>query len=484
MSEEALALHRQGRLAAAERLYDALIGKNHDNFEALHGLGLIKLQRGNPVESLRLIRKAVKQNPNSVEAQGNLGNVLVILERYDEALVHFETALALRPGFAATHNNLGTVLWRLGRQDAALAHFRTALALAPGYAEAHNNLGLVLKDCNRFEEAIEHWTKAEAIRPSYGEAHWNEALGRLALGQYEIGWAKFEWRWLTPVSGVRPRNFTQPLWRGEPLEGRTILLHAEQGLGDTLQFARFVPLVAARGGRVVLEVQPPLAPLLARLDGVAEICRQAAPLPPFAVQCPLMSLPLAFGTRLETIPVTMPYLPVDPARAAVWQQRVAALDGLRVGLVWAGAPRPFQPRAHDVDRRRSITLQHFAPLADVPGVSFISLQKGAPAAQTRTPPAGMVIHDWTETLRDFADTAALIAALDLVISVDTSVVHAAGGLARPVWLLNRYDSCWRWLVGRTDSPWYPTLRQFRQPRPGDWATVMQEVRAALVARVA
>jgi tetratricopeptide (TPR) repeat protein len=478
--EAAVLLHGQGRLAEAEQLYRSVLAKDRGDFGALHGLGIMHLQQGKPAEGARLIRKALARNPASVEAQGNLGNALGALRRYDEALACFERALALRPGIAETHNNLGTILWKLGRHAEALGHYETAIGVNPNYAEAHNNLGLALKDFNRFEEALPHWRQAQTIRPRYGAAHWNESLACLALGDYELGWRKYEWRWITPEAGVANRGLPQPLWRGEALEGKTILLHAEQGLGDTLQFARYVPMVAARGGRVVLEVQKPLVKLLAGLDGVAEIHAQGAPLPRFDVQCPLMSLPLAFRTRLETIPAAVPYLQAGELQVAAWRQRVAGLPGLRVGLVWAGSPRPFQPLAQEVDQRRSITFRHFAPLATVPGVSFVSLQKGEPAAQTRHPPAGMVIHDWTDDLHDFADTAALITALDLVISVDTSVVHAAGALAKPAWMLNRFDSCWRWLVGRNDSPWYPSLRQFRQPQPGDWDMVMRDVRQALI----
>jgi hypothetical protein len=255
-------------------------------------------------------------------------------------------------------------------------------------------------------------------------------------------------------------------------------------MGDTLQFCRYAPLLAARGATVLLRTPEPLQRLLRTLDGVSQVLSETEPPPPFDLHCPLMSLPLACGTLVETIPATVPYLRADPAAAARWRERLRPLPGLRVGLVWGGNPRPGDPGANAVDRRRSIGLARLAPLTGIPGVSFVSLQKGAAAALAAAPPAGMALHDWTDELTDFADTAALVAALDLVISVDTSVVHLAGALARPVWVLNRFALCWRWLRGRTDSPWYPTARLFRQPAPGDWDSVVAEVAMALATEAA
>ena len=260
------------------------------------------------------------------------------------------------------------------------------------------------------------------------------------------------------------------LWRGEAIGDRTILLHAEHGLGDTLQFCRYVPLMVCR---IILEVQAPLVRLLSRLPGVMQIVARGDKLPPFDLHCPLLSLPHAFGTTLDTIPAGMPYLSADPALAANWQERLLGLDGLRIGLVWAGGRR-FKD-----DRRRSIALKTLAPLGDVSGVSFVSLQKDEAAAQAADPPHGMMLHDFTTDLHDFEDTAALVVNLDLVISVDTAVAHLAGALGKPVWLLNRCDTDWRWLLNRDDSPWYPTLRQFRQSRPGDWNSAICAARDAL-----
>ena len=320
--------------------------------------------------------------------------------------------------------------------------------------------------------------EALRLRPDYPEAHNNLGCALLLAGLFEDGWKEYEWwRKVQPYSSS-VRDFPAPLWRGEAIGDRTILLHAEQGLGDTLQFCRYAPLMVCGAG-IILEVQPSLVRLLSRLPGVMQVVAWGDGLPPFDLHCPLMSLPLAFGTTLDTIPAGTPYLSADPALAANWQERLVGLDGLRIGLVWAGGQRLNFPVLVAVDRRRSIALKALAPLGEVSGVSFVSLQKDAPAAQAADPPHGLMLHDFTADLHDFEDTAALIVNLDLVISVDTSVAHLAGALGKPVWLLNRFDTDWRWLLNRDDSPWYPTLRQFRQPRPGDWNGAVCAARDAL-----
>ena len=258
-----------------------------------------------------------------------------------------------------------------------------------------------------------------------------------------------------------------------------MFLHAEQGLGDTLQFCRYAPAVAAKGATVILEVPAPLKSLMRTLPGVEHVVSEYDPSRPFDFHCPLMSLPLAFGTRVETIPAPVPYLWPNPFRTSAWRERLARLGGIKVGLVWAGSARLGNPGALLIDRRRSMRLQQMWPFGAIEGVTLVSLQKGEPASQTRPPPPGLAINDWTDELGDFADTAALIEALDLVISVDTSVAHLAGALGKPVWVLNRHDRCWRWLLDREDTPWYPTMRLFTQPRPGDWASVVRRVSGEL-----
>jgi TPR repeat/Tetratricopeptide repeat/Glycosyltransferase family 9 (heptosyltransferase) len=430
-------------------------------------------------EALVSCNRAIALQPDYAAAHNNQGIALQELQRLEEALASFDKAIALRPDYAEAHANRGHVLQDLNRHVDALTSYDRAIGLQPGFAETYYDRGTALHDIGRHEEAVASYERAISLRPDFAMAHVNHSLCLWKLGDLSRGWSEYEWRWKTPLLVNAVRQFRQPLWLGqETLAGKTILLHAEQGFGDTLQFCRYAHLAAAQGAHVVLEVQRPLVRLLAGL-GVPEVIARGEPLPPFDLQCSLMSLPLAFQTTMETIPAPQRYLASDPVQTAAWRQRLAALPGRRVGLVWAGAPRRDLPDAMAIDRRRPMTLGHLAPLAAVSGVSFVSLQKGETARQTRSPPVAMQVHDFTDELADFADTAALVMALDLVICVDTAVAHLAGALGKPVWILNRFDSCWRWLLDRSDSPWYPTARLFRQPAPGDWGSVIAEVTAAL-----
>lgn len=482
--------------------------RQRPDFVAAHcNLGVVLFDLSAFEECERCYREALRLNPTFAEARTNLGGLLIKLGRLDEAEVHLREACKLRSDFAGAFSNLGDLLRLQGRLEEAEAYCREALRLDPDYVpaqltlgnalreagrfhdaepcyraalahdpalpEALNNLGTLLYDLGRADEAIPTLRTAVSQRPDYADAHFNLGVSLLLAGQFDEGWREYEWRWKQAKKKLHLRDFSEPLWNGEDIGDRVLLLHAEQGLGDTLQFVRFVPAIAA-GRRVVLEVQRPLMPLLTGLPGLECIVARGDPLPPFDLHCPLLSLPRLLGTTLETIPREAPYLRADPQRAAAWRERVGQLDGLRVGLVWAGN------QTMSGDNRRSLPLERFSELADLPGVSFVSLQKGAGASQL--PPRGLSLHDWTNDLHDFGETAALIEALDLVISVDTGVVHLAGALGRPVWLLNRFDRCWRWLLNRDDSPWYPSLRQFRQIQPGDWTSVLRNVRAELETR--
>jgi hypothetical protein len=417
----------------------------------------------------------------NADAFNNRGLVLLELGRREAALASFAEALALNPLNVDALVSHGYTLQLLERSAEAIVSCDRALALRPDCADALYNRGNALVNLGRHAEAVECYERALVLKPDDPEVRWNQGTALLALGEYARAWPAFELRWQL---GARHRGFSQPPWCGEDIAGRTMLLHAEQGLGDTLQFCRYVPLVAARGATVIFEVPAPLERLMARLPGVRSLVVRGETLPAFEWHCPLLSLPGAFGTTVGTIPGRAPYLAAEPRAVAAWRERLKPLAGLHVGLVWSGDPRRHDPKAQAVDRRRSITLQHFAGLADVAGVSLVSLQKGEAAAQTRSAPSGLVVHDWTDDLGDFADTAALVAALDLVVSVDTAVVHLAGGLGKPVWVLSRFDACWRWLRNRADSPWYPMARVFGQPAPGDWAGVMDAVVRELRQRVA
>jgi tetratricopeptide (TPR) repeat protein len=430
--------------------------------------------------ALASLDQALAHAPDWPDALSNRGLLLVELGRPTDALVALDQALVLQPDHLNALLHSANARFALAQPELALRLLGRVLSLQPANPDAQNGRAKALNELDRLDEALVALDDVLALRPDDMAARWNAALAHLALGDYRRGWPAFEHRWdLASAQPHRPRH-EQPLWLGDTdLKGQRVLLDPEQGMGDTIQFCRYAPLLAARGATVLLRSPEPLVRLLGTLAGVTEVVAEGDAAPPFDLYCPLMSLPLALGTTLETIPANGPYLHAGAAALAAWRERVRPLPGLRVGLVWSGNPRPEDPDANAVDRRRSVALTDFAPLASVSGVSFVSLQKGEAAAQAADPPLGMVLHDWTDELADFADTAALIAALDLVISVDTSVVHLAGALGKPIWVLNRYAMCWRWLRGRTDSPWYPSARLFRQPVAGDWASVMEDVMAAL-----
>jgi len=507
-----------GHHANAVASFDRTLALRPDHADALlnRGNALLALERCE--EALASYRAARALMPDHSELEINMGTSLQHLRRHEEALVHFDAAVARAPELAGTHNSRGNALIALERPLEALAAYDRALALDPAHAEAQYNRANALLSLDRLDEAVVAYDRALALRddfpdawsnrgvclirlrrpaaaladfaralalqPNHAEANWAESLARLTLGDYAAGWRKFEWRWSMPDMETKRWQVDAPLWLGEAaLEGRTLLVYAEQGFGDTLQFCRYLALLPAEA-RILVAVQEPLIRLMRTLPRAVTLLRQGDVLPAFDLHCPLMSLPLAVGTTLGTIPRTVPYLSVEPGAVEAWRCRLVDLPGWRVGLCWAGDPRPLQPGAHAVDRRRSLSLAAFAPLASVSDVAFVSLQKGPPAAQAASPPPGLVLHDWTGELDDFADTAALVAALDLVITADTSVAHLAGALGKPVWILNRFDACWRWLMDRTDTPWYPTARLFGQPVPGDWQTVLTQVAAALRGLVA
>jgi tetratricopeptide (TPR) repeat protein len=513
------ALHLSGVIHVQRNRPDRavdLIGRAlraHPRQQAAHSnRGVALLALNNPAAALADFDMAVELQPDQAAAHYNRGKALADLARPDEALAAFDTALRLQPryadahlmrgmvftqcgdhlnalgcfeqaaacdgGAAHTHFNRGNALYELGRHQDAIAAYTQALSLQPGHVDALNNRGNVYRDLNRHQEALSDYERAATYAPDFVGARVNASLCELALGRYAEGWRNYEWRFKTHELAPALNGLREQRWDGgQSLEGKTILLIAEQGLGDTLQFCRFASAVAAKAAHVGIVAPAGLKRLLQTVPGIAEVYIEGDARPHFDFYCPLLSLPAALGIRVEAIP-NQPYLRAESTRIAAWAQRFKSSSGLRVGLVWAGSPRADQPAAHAIDKKRSLPLSAFAPLRGVPGTAFFSLQKGEPAAQI----AG---HDWiadfTADLSDFADTAAFTANLDLVISCDTSVVHLAGGMGKPVWMLNRFSGCWRWLPGRNDSPWYPTLRLFSQHRPGDWSKPVDEVRTALAA---
>jgi hypothetical protein len=392
-------------------------------------------------------------------------------QRYFEALTHASRALALNADAAGMLMLRGDALKHLDRHEEALASYERALALKPQHAAAHFSRALALGELKRHEEALLSFERAQALQPELAMAHLYEGLSRLVLGDFERGWPKLEWRWRKggPLEKSR-RDFSQPLWLGgDSIAGKTLLMHGEQGLGDSIQFCRYARLAAARGASVVMEVQPPLKSVLAGVDGVSRLLAKGETLPAFDCHCPFMSLPLAFGTRGDTIPDGSAYLRSDPARVARWRATLGAPAQLRAGIVWRGRAE------HKNDRNRSIPLADLAPLLAAPA-QFISLQKELNAAEQRVLAAHPEVRHFGA---DLADTAALIEQLDVVISVDTSLAHLAAALGKPTWILLPFNPDWRWLLGRTDSAWYPAVRLFRQPAVGDWASVIGDVGRAL-----
>ena len=463
-------LQALGRFAEALPSYDRAIELRPDFVLAFYNRGHVLQDLKRQKEALANYERALALRPNFPQALSNRGNVLQALGRWAEAVASYDRALELQPDFADALSNRGSALLRLNRYDEALASLDRAIALRPQYSGALSNRGLVLHQLHRFDEALTSFADAQAVLPSNAEAHFGEAEILLLRGEFARGWEKYEWRSRGQLLRHAQRDFAQPKWSGqEDISGKTILLHAEQGLGDTIQFCRYVPLVAERGARVILEVEESLKELVSSLAGTAEVVAKGSILPDFDVHCPLLSLPLAFATNIATIPSTVPYL-TGSQRVADWNERLGSKHRPRIGLAWSGRPRPAN---------RSVPLDLLLPLFLDCDATFVSLQK-----EVRPEDASMLderteILHFGDALKDFSDTAAVIANLDLVISIDTSVAHLAGALGKPVWILLSFTPDWRWLLERVDCPWYPTARLFRQDGTRTWDNVIAQVRDEL-----
>ncbi len=486
LSDRGVALKALRQFEGALADFDQAITVQPDYAPAYNNRGNLLRELRQWDAALASYDRAVEIDPRYSDAHNNRGVLLTDLNRWEAAVASFDEAIAANPAHADALCNRGVALERLDRPDAALASYDRALRLDPAHVLALANRGNVLRQLQLVNSALSSCNRAIALSPNLAAAHQNKAMALLSLGELETGWAELEWRWKNENNALfaERRGFRQPLWLGEAApSGRTLLLHSEQGMGDTLQFCRYAPMAARSGAEVVLEVPQPLVSLMSTLEGVSRVVARGAPLPDFDLHCPLMSLPLAFKTTLGSIPANVPYLHADAHKSRLWEERLGARTGLRVGLVWSGGFRPNQPEIWAVDNRRNIPLAMLAPLRH-PAVEFYTLQKGEPAeselAKLRSNRwDGPPLIDFTDRLHDFADTAALIEQLDLVISVDTSTAHLAGALGKPVWILNRFDTCWRWLLDRPDSPWYPTARIYRQESAGNWASVVRQVAADL-----
>lgn len=489
----------------AERLYSGVLQSEPDSFDALHGLGQLHYRRGRLDTALTLFQAALRADLDRADGFASLGLVFHSLKRFNEALRSYDEGLRIAPDDHELRNQRGVALLELGRPGEALAEFDRVLAGMPDDLNALGNRGNALIKLNRPEEALTTYDRAlhlapdnaqlltnravalrrldrphEAMlsarrallgKPDFAQARFVDSVARLTMGDF-TAWRDYEARWSVGFLAAQRRNFTAPLWLGrEPLDGKTILLHAEQGYGDTLQFVRYAPLLAARGANVILEVQPELLRLLSPIAGAVVIAR-GKPLPHFDFHCPLLSLPLACAAELANIPADVPYVVADAGGVARWRPRLPARRPL-IGLAWSGE------RTHDNDLNRSLRLAALLPLLDRPDVSFVSLQHDVREDDLALVNTRLDVTQLGQLFADFADTAAVVALLDAVISVDTAVAHLAGAMGKPLFLLLPFAADFRWLRERADSPWYPTARLYRQPRFGDWGSVVDTLRRDL-----
>jgi tetratricopeptide (TPR) repeat protein len=499
------ALQASGQLEEAVSAFQKAITLNSGNHEVFNNLASVLNALERHEDALETCTKAITLHSAFPEAHNNMGNALAALGKLDEAVTSYRKALKHRSDYSDAHYNLGAALAATGDVDTALEEYSKAVVLDPKKPEKHYNLGNLYQTMGRLAEAEISYTNAIQLQPDYLDAitnlgsavqalgrledaeicfrrgltiepesadvHWNLSLVLLQKGEYEEGWREYEWRWKNPTFTTPRRDFEQPQWDGGDLDGKTILVHAEQEIGDTLEFVRYAPLVADRGGRVALECRPPLRRLLETVAGVDRVVERGEALPDFDCHVPLMSLPRIFETRLDSIPDRVPYLSVP--EGVVADVRLAEDKAVKVGIVWAGSP------TRQADSLRSCDLGSFQALFDFPGIKFYSLQVGGRAGELKQLDGGEAVVNLGSAFTDFADTAAAVDALDLIVSVDTAVAHLAGALAKPVWVALSFAGGYLWMQEREDSPWYPSLRLFRQPEWGDWASVFQRIRHEL-----
>ncbi len=454
-----------GDLAGAEALCRQVLSARPGHAQALHHLGIVLHTKGDLPGAIDMLRQAVAADAGIALYHSNLGEICRQAGRLDEAVSEGQCALALDPRSIAILNNLGIAHYERDEFDKAIGHYRRAIELAPASSRAYSNLGNALLALGKAVEAVPFYRQALALEPDYVDAHNNLAMTLLITGQFEEGWREFEWRHQRP--GRERLRALGPAWEGQSLAGKTLLIMAEEGHGDAIHFMRYLPTAAERSGKLVVAVHRPLLGMTRRLVPEAEVVALGAPSPSFDAWCPMMSLPRVFGTTLETVPAAVPYLSVDAAVAERWRARLAASPGLKVGVVWSGA------QGYLNNFRRAMPAERLAPLLDLAGVSWFSLQVGERAPDLAGLPPGIV--DLSPELTDFSETAGALLGLDLLISTDTSVPHLAGALARPVWVMLAFMPDWRWLLDRDTSPWYPTMRLFRQSARGAWEGVVRRV---------
>jgi tetratricopeptide (TPR) repeat protein len=465
------ALQELQELEAAVASYDHALAINPDYAKAHSNRGNALQQLKQYDAAVASYDRAVAINPAHARAWSNRGNALQELKQFEAAIASYDRAIAINPDYAEAYYNRGNALRELQQPDAAIADYERAIAIQPASADTWSNRGLMLHALNQVDDAIASYDRAITLSPTHAEAHFNRALALLLNGDFANGWPAYEWRW-TDAKHFRPRSLPQPLWLGnESLAGKSILLHSEQGIGDTIQFCRYAKLAADMGARVLLEVEKPLLGLLKGLEGVSEVIEKGAALPDFDYHCPLLSLPMAFKTSLDSIPCAQKYLAVDAGRQQHWSVKLGGKAKPRVGLVWGGNP------LHRNDKNRSVSLAALLPHLPA-GVQYVAMQKEI-REEEKTLLDGAGILRFDNDLADLQDTAALCDLMDLVVSVDTGVAHLNAALGKPTWILLPFCPDWRWLLGRDDSPWYPGVTLYRQARAGDWDSVFDKVRAGL-----
>jgi tetratricopeptide (TPR) repeat protein len=506
-------LHFLGILYYQNRDYDAAINAlkkslhiNPSDAEAWYNIGRAYEGKELIEEAIQSYKSTLRIKPSFVDAYINLGNLLQKNGQPDEAIFHYQRAAELNPGHAGVFYNLGVMFQEMDRLDEAISAFQRAIRLNPRYEDAYhdlgyvfhlkrqpmeaiasyrkaieinrymfdayNNLGRVYQELGQIDDAVSYYRKSLEINPDFVEAHCNLAMALLLTGHYTEGWTEYEWR--RRLQDRSRYEFVQPVWDGSDISGKTIFLYAEQGFGDTIQFVRFAPLVAERGARVIIECQKELKSLIQQVRGVHSVVTREDTLPEFDLHCPLLSLPLVFNTTPENIPAKIPYVAPNTIMLQKWSDEVKNDHArLKAGIVWSGNPK------YKADQFRSIPLESFLQLWKIAGIGYYSLQKGEASSQVKKLSEKFKLIDYADEIQDFSDTAALIKNLDLVICVDTAVAHLAGALGKPVWTLLPFNPDWRWMLNREDSPWYPTMRLFRQLSPGDWGSVMDNVEKEL-----
>lgn len=472
LMRRAMVCHQEGKLEEAESFYEEVIRIDPDHADALHLLGAVSYQMKKYKMAIAYTEKALHLKPENTELYTNLGNACLGNGETEAAIIHYRRAIELNKGDAISYYNLGNAYKEQGAFDDALKCYERAFQINPEMAEAYYNYGNALQDKHHIDSlAIPYYRKTIFLKPEFAEAHWNLSLALLITGKFEEGWKEYEWRWR--MKDGFPNRFSDcPLWDGsQDISGKTLLVYAEQGFGDVIQFIRYIPLISRLGANVIVECQKELVSLLSGVEGVSKVHGSGEPLTDFDLQSPILSLPYLLGTDIATIPGSIPYIRPEKSLVDKWRASMSRYEGadMKVGLAWAGKP------SHKRDLHRSFPLSVYEPLAGFKNITFISLQKGDAAVDARYQPEGMNLVEPMGEVTDFSDTAALIENLDLVISADTAVAHLAGAMGKPVWTLLPYAPDWRWLLDRSDSPWYPTMKLFRQSKPMDWADVIRRI---------